>query len=1514
MAEEKFNWKDEANLFVDIHKYIASKQNPNLSAERIKEIENIIKYAETYLEDFNNYKATYKREIPLDDSNEEKADLLTNFFVDEANKRKDFEERLKLATQHDMTETQQAVENPAGEKKEKDIKELLEKINNNSDEIFVKNAIAYAELYNDDFNKYMQENKIEDKNIGVARFFIDERDSKKGKEFGERVNSAQTYWEIKENKDATSVKNAFAYAEFYSDDFNKYMQENKIEDKNIGVARFFIDERDSKKGKEFGERVNSAQTYWEIKENKDATSVKNAFAYAEFYSDDFNKYMQENKIEDKNIGVARFVTNEKYNREDKEFEERLELATQHDMTETQNDLTNQQAPNNVEQQPDKAEINVKNENIETDKVEQQSSEKVKEEGKNDAFFGKITRNNAGNNGNKNLESVDNLATAHSQIITLPNFPGTKKEQKLSVFDNFATGRNQNTKKLLIDIRKGYEPIAAFKIDEDTNKILLDVYDENLIKIFNKKNLNTKGLVIDSLELDKKLDIRVKALGKDIGVLFSAYGFQMKAKGPRDTIDSAVLKNEDAPYDIEIGERFLDMAIQNEFSDKENKNGCLLGNDMRLNSPTMQSLLRMASVNNLSLYDGISQKTLGDKDDKNKQIILTSTSFQFYDKNGNLQRRPMDFMEINGKPYVYLSIVEGAPNKEKREHAGRFYELSNINITNDNHVFFTIKDKSLVTIDREAPNSRTLEIPFTTDKNGYSQFIMFVEGIYKKYNLEKNGVKLNNTTNATLSNREYGTKEEWKHANQTIHNYDSAGFIRHDNAESVLGKDNIDKNKEENTLDNTVSAQGTAIIYDNPYNSYNSEESSIVSESKSSDENAEEVKEVEHEQDVPSAPPAQDIDESNENSNDDDGPEFVSYNVAPDSIPPDDKTAEKPNDEQDPQNKTPEPANEPRQAQQTQEAQPAPQPEPQPTPQAPTPPTTPPTAPPAPENEEGPKKKSALDIPFIDGGKDDKGFDKDKSNELAAKLGIGMSAMAVVLFGFSVFMPFLAIIGIGFSVGSIVAFAKPWEFFSAGASSAVDRANAKLAKEKLKELKRERKAENALANEQKQQEERTVTKNKNQKQIDSLNEENVAIDARIAMLENQKRALQTQNAILLTHGQNEGEFKNFNIDDANMNEEEKEEFNALLASINVEEAQNEEDFKIPHGERAQIHKENLYETVKDLQKAQLDYNDAQNAYKEAETQLSNETQGVEKLRENQHVAIYLGFQEEKKKLEDKLATLSSEEDKKAVNQEIKTINDKINSLTVSDAPRKAVNEYLEQTDKLKTITENYETSKQKIEELKPQIDALTTKRDTQLAVVVNDSMVEAHKDDKEIMSDQKRIATVQINTQYINALDGEIAGLQRLKEQNEKLNSTISKKMEKEDFAKQVKKRDDEYSRRVTSQQKLTESVDDYLTNISDVTKAEQEYVESQREEAKKSADLILQGYNLAAEKGLEGEELQKWLDDIDLNISNMKRTSPPEFRAGYDELRKQGEQRFAGKVPEKATVHDAKSEKASAKA
>lgn len=1170
--------------------------------------------------------------------------------------------------------------------------------------------------------------------------------------------------------------------------------------------------------------------------DKEKEEVETAIKYVEKYSSEYNDYVNQVidsmepidkiKFDIKNLQanqkaqfIASFFTGEILK---ENFNDKLKAA--------ENIETDK-----VEQQPDKAETNVKNENVETVKAEQKPDKQtVKEENKTKSANKSLslTRDRGDI---RSFQTDEGFFT--TQYVELKNSNLNNSTQNVTV----ARYTKDKEKKPLITIKKGDETVAVFyNVRGEGDHIFMDVLDPSLKNAFNESKVSSKEVHIDGLELSKKLDVRVKGLGKDIGVMFSAFGFQMQTPE-----SNKVLKNDNVPYNVEISEEYLDKAVTSELEGKK-ENGCILGEDMTLNSSTMQSLLR-ASVFNTNMPEFAKNE----KSFASDKVKVTSINYDTTINNQNV-KRPIQFIEANDKISAYLSIVDGLTNKEK---SGRFYEISKIRVTKDNRIFLKITDDSLDTIGGSTPHTRTIEIPHNNDND----LVNYINNILKNKNYEnlidkpKNESEIDTlSTNATLSNKEYGEIENKTGEKTQV--FDSAGFIN--------------RNASENTFENL--------------------------------ESAEEVKEVEHEQDVPSAPPAQDIDESNENSNDDNEPEYVSYNVAPDSIPPDDKTAEKPNDEQDPQNKTSEPANEPQQAQQTQEAQPAPQPEPQPTQEAqPTPQTpTPPTAPPAPENDEGPKKKSALDIPFIDGGKDDKGFDKDKSNELAAKLGIGMSAMAVVLFGFSVFMPFLAIIGIGFSVGSIVAFAKPWEFFSAGASSAVDRANAKLAKEKLKELKRERKAENALANEQKEQAERTVTKNKNQKQIDSLNEENVAIDARIAMLENQKRALQTQNAILLTHGQNEGEFKNFNIDDANMNEEEKEEFNALLASINVEEAQNEEDFKIPHGERAQIHKENLYETVKDLQKAQLDYNDAQNAYKEAETQLSNETQEVKKLRENQHVAIYLGFQAEKKKLEDKLATLSSEEDKKAVNQEIKTINDKINSLTVSDAPRKAVNEYLEQTDKLKTITENYETSKQKIEELKPQIDALTTKRDTQLAIVVNDSMVEAHKDDKEIMSDQKRIATVQINTQYINALDGEIAGLQRLKEQNEKLNSTISKKMEKEDFAKQVKKRDDEYSRRATSQQKLTESVDDYLTNISDVTKAEQEYVESQREEAKKSADLILQGYNLAAEKGLEGEELQKWLDDIDLNISNMKRTSPPEFSAGYDELRKQGEQKF-GIAPER---------------
>ena len=205
----------------------------------------------------------------------------------------------------------------------------------------------------------------------------------------------------------------------------------------------------------------------------------------------------------------------------------------------------------------------------------------------------------------------------------------------------------------------------------------------------------------------------------------------------------------------------------------------------------------------------------------------------------------------------------------------------------------------------------------------------------------------------------------------------------------------------------------------------------------------------------------------------------------------------------------------------------------------------------------------------------------------------------------------------------------------------------------------------------------------------------------------------------------------------------------------------------------------------------------------------------------------------------------------------------------------------------------------MEELKAEGEALSIKEQTQRAVVINDTIVEAHKEDKEVMSDEKRMATVKLNTSLISSLDSEIAGLNEIKSQNKKLGEKITKKAEKDKgFHEKVTKQQEKYERAVDYQQSLTKGIDDYLVEVSDVTKAEQEYVKGQREEAKKSADLILQGYNQIAEKGLTGEELKKALDDAFVHINNLKRTSPPEFSAGYDELRKQGEQRF-GYTPER---------------
>lgn len=1069
------------------------------------------------------------------------------------------------------------------------------------------------------------------------------------------------------------------------------------------------------------------------------------------------------------------------------------------------------------------------ENVETDKAEQQPDKPaVKEENKTKSANKSLslTRDRGDI---RSFQTDEGFFT--TQYVELKNSNLNNSTQNVTV----ARYTKDKEKKPLITIKKGDETVAVFyNVRGEGDHIFMDVLDPSLKNAFNESKVSSKEVHIDGLELSKKLDVRVKGLGKDIGVMFSAFGFQMQTPE-----SNKVLKNDNVPYNVEISEEYLDKAVTSELEGKK-ENGCILGEDMTLNSSTMQSLLR-ASVFNTNM-PGFAKNEKSFASDK---VKVTSINYDTTINNQNV-KRPIQFIEANDKISTYLSIVDGLTNREK---SGRFYEISKIRVTKDNRIFLKITDDSLDTIGGSTPHTRTIEIPHNND----NALVNYINNILKNKNYEnlidkpKNESEIDTlSTNATLSNKEYGEIENKTGEKTQV--FDSAGFIR--------------KDQPENSFENLNEAQEIPEVDKNEYDKFHEINPETVgsplpnkdaSAGLNADDNGNPENDREPEPQPEPAPQSPAGNGDNERTGDE-------------------REGERENTDREADGSNP--AGGP-------------------------PPAAPHTEEQHDENAPAPKKRSALDIPFIDKKDDAKGFDKDKSNALAAKLGTGILGVSAVLLAFSVIIPFLAPFAIAGLATATIVYTKPWELFAAGSSTAVDRANAKLAKEKLKELKRERKAENALAREQSEKRAKNAILNKNQKQIERLNEENGGIDARIAMLERYKRELQTQNGILLTHGRQEGDFKNFNLDEANMTEEEKEQYRALLEAIDLEDAQYAEDFEVPYNERAQMHKEALYETVESLQNNKLEYDKAQKAYSEAEAQIPIETQAVEKLRENPHVAKYLSFQDEKKKLKDKLATLSTEEEKKAVNNEIANIEKKINSLTLSGAPKKAVEEYLERTDKLNTLNENYETSKQKMEELKAEGEALSIKEQTQRAVVINDTMVEAHKEDKEVMSDEKRMATVKLNTSLISSLDSEIAGLNEIKSQNEKLGEKIAKKAEKDKgYHKKVTKQQEKYERAVDYQQNLTKGIDDYLVEVSDVTKAEQEYVKGQREEAKKSADLILQGYNQIAEKGLTGEELKKALDDAFVHINNLKRTSPPEFSAGYDELRKQGEQRF-GYTPER---------------
>ena len=177
-----------------------------------------------------------------------------------------------------------------------------------------------------------------------------------------------------------------------------------------------------------------------------------------------------------------------------------------------------------------------------------------------------------------------------------------------------------------------------------------------------------------------------------------------------------------------------------------------------------------------------------------------------------------------------------------------------------------------------------------------------------------------------------------------------------------------------------------------------------------------------------------------------------------------------------------------------------------------------------ENENGrPKKRSVLDVPYAEDTTLE-GYDPNKSNELAAKVGLGILGPSILLFFISaiVGIPLLGLIANAGMALATVTFTKPWEWAKISKSNAIARANAKLAKEKVKELKRERKAENKKEDTATlTAEEKEARKNKQLTEINAEQEkiakDDENINDRIAALNEQQSLLLAGGAILDENG-------------------------------------------------------------------------------------------------------------------------------------------------------------------------------------------------------------------------------------------------------------------------------------------------------------------------------------------------------------------------------------------------------------
>ena len=141
------------------------------------------------------------------------------------------------------------------------------------DSMLASNMTAYAQVFKDEFESFKQQNKFDNEALAMMRFYVEERETE---DFPIKMRTADLYKQLLDKEsDVVWAKTAQAYAEAFKDDLMSYMKENKITDRNIGIAKFYVADAEKLKGTpEYSKRIQIATAYEKQKEEKSTSSQK----------------------------------------------------------------------------------------------------------------------------------------------------------------------------------------------------------------------------------------------------------------------------------------------------------------------------------------------------------------------------------------------------------------------------------------------------------------------------------------------------------------------------------------------------------------------------------------------------------------------------------------------------------------------------------------------------------------------------------------------------------------------------------------------------------------------------------------------------------------------------------------------------------------------------------------------------------------------------------------------------------------------------------------------------------------------------------------------------------------------------------------------------------------------------------------------------------------------------------------------------------------------------------------